>query len=317
MEQKLLAKDILLGIAIGDALGVPYEFESRSQRNVDPAIDMVGNRGFHNQTAGTWSDDTSMSLCLAEALLKEPFSLYDVKSNFIQWFEKSYWTANGDVFDVGNTTRNAITRLEQGVIPERAGDDGLKQNGNGSLMRILPLLFKIKDYPIYGRYEWTTKVSGMTHRHPVSIFACFYYLEFANTLVNVKDKWNAYEFVQNSIKHYIEVLSIDVDLDYFRRLLEMNIGERPQDEIKSTGFVVNTLEASIWCLLNTENYKDAVLLAVNLGDDTDTTAAVTGGLAGILYGHETIPSEWLDILKRKDEIIGIAEKLDDIYYKKH
>ncbi|PZP45863.1 MAG: hypothetical protein DI598_12760 [Pseudopedobacter saltans] len=312
-----LAKDILLGTAIGDALGVPYEFESRQQRNVDPATGMTGNRGFHNQSVGTWSDDTSMSLCLAEALLKEPFSLYDVADNFIQWFENGYWTANGDVFDVGNTTRNAIMRLEQGVIPERAGDDGLNQNGNGSLMRILPLLLLIKDYPLYGRFEWVSKISGMTHRHAISVFACYFYLEFANLLVVLKDKWKTYGYVQNNLKDYIEALSIDVGLEYFGRLLNGNIGEIPKDEIKSTGFVIDTLEASIWCLLNTDNYKEAVLLAVNLGDDTDTTAAVTGGLAGILYGYATIPKKWLNVLKRKDDIIGLAEKLDNIYCQNH
>lgn len=317
MEQKLLAKDILLGIAIGDALGVPYEFQSRQDRNADPAMDMVGNKGFHYQPIGTWSDDTSMSLCLAEALLGESFSLYDVANNFIQWYENGYWTANGELFDIGNSTRNAIMRLEQGIIPERAGDDGLQQNGNGSLMRILPLLLKIKDYPVYGRWEWTSKVSGITHRHPISVFSCFFVLEFAKALIEISDKWKAYGLTQNNIKHYMNVLSLDVDMHYFERILDSNIHELPESEINSSGFVVDTLESSIWCLLNTENYKEAVLRAVNLGDDTDTTAAVAGGLAGIIYGYETIPKEWLANLKRKNDILELAEKLDDIYTRKH
>jgi len=172
-------KDALLGLAVGDALGVPHEFKPREEFEVKPVNDMDGY-GTYNLPPGTWSDDTSLSLCLAEALTNG-FDLDSISTNFQKWFHSNYWTARGEVFDIGITIRESIDRLSKGFKPELTGGFDEDENGNGSLMRILPLLFYIKDFSISERFRLTKSVSSITHGHVRSIIACFYYLEFART----------------------------------------------------------------------------------------------------------------------------------------
>lgn len=303
-------KSVLFGVVVGDVLGVPHEFKSRQILNQNPAKDMIGY-GTHNQPAGTFSDDSSLTFCLAEALT-EGFDLKTIGQKFVKWYSEGYWAAHGEVFDIGNATRFAIDRLSKGVKPELAGGFEGKDNGNGSLMRISPLLFYIKDKPIEERFEITKHVSSLTHGHIRSVIACFYYLEFARLLLEQKDEFDAYSELQAVITSHLTSLSIPISqIAVFDRLLRGNIYELPEEAIASSGYVLHTLEASIWCLLTTDNYKDSVLKAVNLGDDTDTTAAVTGGLAGLLYGLDDIPREWLDKLARREDIDDLAERLNE------
>jgi len=214
------------------------------------------------------------------------------------------------VFDVGITTQNAVEKLINGCDPAIAGDFDEESNGNGALMRILPLLLYIRNKPIEERYQLTRQVSSITHGHVRSSIACFYYLEFARRLLQGTDKFGIYEQLQTSIPSFLDSTSINPDeKNIFKRLLIDRIDLIPIEQISSSGYVVSTLEASIWCLLTTESYNDAVLKAVNLGSDTDTTAAVTGGLAGLLYGYDTIPAKWVQQLARKDDIMDLASRL--------
>ena len=300
--------DILLGISIGDALGVPVEFKSRETIKNKPVIDMIGF-GTYNLPPGTFSDDSSLTFCLAEALISG-YNLNTISENFIKWRCDNYWTATNVVFDIGITTQNAIERLIKGCDPAIAGDFDEESNGNGALMRILPLLLYIRNKPIEERYQLTRQVSSITHGHVRSSIACFYYLEFARRLLQGIDKFGIYEQLQTSIPSFIDSTSINPDeKNIFKRLLIDRIDLIPIEQISSSGYVVSTLEASIWCLLTTESYNDAVLKAVNLGSDTDTTAVVTGGLAGLLYGFDSIPKSWLQQLARKDEIVDLASRL--------
>jgi ADP-ribosylglycohydrolase len=269
---------------------------------------MVGY-GAHHQPAGTWSDDASLTFCLAEAMT-QGFDLNTIARNFVKWYEDAYWTPHGHVFDVGNATRMAISRLKRGESPESAGGMTEFDNGNGSLMRILPLLFHIKDKPMAERFELTRSVSAITHGHIRSVIACFYYLEFARHLLSGKDKHATYALLKTEIPHFLKERSTDPsELAHFDRLINGDIQHLDEDEIESSGYVVHTLEASIWCLLTTETYSEAVLKAVNLGEDTDTTAAVAGGLAGLLYGYEQIPAAWIEPLARKEEIDDLCLRL--------
>lgn len=265
--------------------------------------------GTYNLPAGTWSDDSSLTFCLAEALTKD-FNLKVIGENFVKWLRQNYWTAHGVVFDVGITTREAINRIAGGTSPELAGGSHEDENGNGSLMRILPLVFYIKDKPIDERYQLTKLVSSITHAHTRSVVTCFYYLEFARLLLNKEDKFTIYSRLKTDIPQYLHSLSINPkEISRFDRLLNSDIYELPEEDIYSSGYVVHTLQASIWCLLTTDTYKDAVLKAVNFGEDTDTTGAVTGGLAGLLYGHESIPAAWLELLARRADIENLAERM--------
>lgn len=195
---------------------------------------------------------------------------------------------------------------------EFAGGIEASSNGNGSLMRIAPLLFYIHDKPIKERYEITKQVSSITHRHIRSVIACFYYLEFARYLLYGKSKLEAYNDLQIEIPKFLsEMLVKQEEVDLFNRLLKQNIYELSSQEIFGSGYVLHSIEASIWCLLTTDNYKDSILKAVNLGQDTDTTAAITGGLTGLLYGFDAIPKEWLRQLARYEDIENLSERLEN------
>lgn len=303
-------KSVLFGVAVGDALGVPVEFKSRKTLNENPITDMIGY-GTYNLQPGTWSDDSSLTFCLAEALTNE-FDLNIIGKNFVKWVYENFWTPRGNVFDIGFATRQAIDRLAKGELPELAGGFDVSSNGNGSLMRISPLLFYLLDKQINERFEITKQVSSITHGHIRSVIACFYYLEFARQLFAHKDKFEIYKSLQPEITSHLTSLSINqTEIGLFDRLLRQNIYEQKEENIFSSGYVLHTLEASIWCLLTTNNYKDAVLKAVNLGEDTDTTGAVTGGLAGLLYGLDNIPKKWINQIAKNDEIRNLAERLGD------
>ena len=309
-----LNKNILLGTALGDALGVPVEFEHRQELEKNPVVGMR-EYGTHNQPKGTWSDDSSLALCLAESLCNG-YNLNDIADKFIRWYYDGYCTPYGRVFDVGVTTARAISYLQSGCKPELAGMDRERDNGNGSLMRILPLVPYIINMEEEDRFRIIGEVSSLTHRHPRSILACISLCEFAIQYINLQSIEKAYQTMQQTMLQLLKKeMFIEEDIP-FKRLVGLSYEEFKNIELKdirSTGYVIDTLEASLWCIFNTTSYKDAVLKAVNLGDDTDTVGAITGGLAGIIYGYDTIPSKWIDTLARKDDIIGLGEKLDSIY----
>lgn len=270
--------DAIIGLVVGDALGVPYEFKMRDSFK---AVDMVGY-GTHNQPVGTWSDDSSMTLATVESLARlGEINLKDIMRNFEKWLYRGEFTAHGKVFDVGNTTTKAIERYHYGwATVENCGGDGEWDNGNGSLMRILPLAFtkaKIKDI---------SNVSSLTHAHNISHIACVMYIIAARDLIAGLSKDDV---VEDKIK---------------------NLSRK---EIKSTGYVVDTFDAALWCLANTESYRECVLTAVNLGGDTDTIAAVAGGLAGLYYGvggDKGIPEEWINEIHRHVWIKRLCDKFE-------
>ena len=301
-------KSALFRVAIGDALGVPVEFKSREYLQQKPVIDMMGY-GTYNQPAGTFSDDSSMTFCLAESLTHD-FDLNHIAQNFVKWRDENYWTARGEVFDIGIATNQALTRLANGEQPEFAGSFSSDSNGNGSLMRILPLLFYIKDLPIAQRYHITKQISSITHGHIRSVITCFYYLEFAREILLGREKFDIYKKLQIEIPDFLASISINqFEISLFDRILKYDISKLKEEEIASSGYVLHTIEASIWCLLTTDNYKDSTLKAVNLGEDTDSTAAVLGGLSGLLYGFDSIPKSWIDQIARKEDIENLAERL--------
>ena len=309
MEERNIYKDILFGVAVGDALGVPVEFNSRQTIKLNPVTDMTGY-GTYNLPPGTFSDDSSLTFCLAEALTAE-FSLQKIANNFIAWLNSNFWTPYGNVFDVGIATSQAIRKLGRGTWPELAGGFEESDNGNGSLMRILPLVLYVKDKPVEERYTLTKQVSSITHAHIRSVIACFYYLEFARKLIKGEGKFDIYKSLQTEVGDFLHSLSINpTEIQLFHRLLKDNIYDLPEKDIYSSGYVLHTLEASIWCLLTSDSYRDATLKAVNLGLDTDTTGAVTGGLAGLLYGFDKIPVKWVNQLARQFDIEDLAKRME-------
>lgn len=302
--KKSLIKDILYGCAVGDALGVPYEFK---KGNSFCCMDMTGY-GTHCQPKGTWSDDTSMTLCLADCIA-DGFSVEKLADNFLKWYEKSEYTAGGNLFDIGNATACALRAIRSGVSCLEAGGTDEWSNGNGSLMRIAPLAIYTKDMTVVKRFDLCRQVSSLTHRHPLSVSACFIYLEFLRSIVSGDSLEIAFDSMIKA-KESLHEFGVEDSVVSGFSMLAKNLKNRKRNEIKSSGFVVDTLVASVWCVLTTDSYKEAVLKAVNLGDDTDTTGAVTGVIAGLVYGYETIPESWLLFLKNKKLIDFISEKFE-------
>lgn len=305
---------LIMGVAVGDALGVPVEFKKRGTFHV------TGMQGYgtHHQPPGTWSDDTSLTLALADNLLPESCGLPDVARAFIEWYDKAAYTPYGKVFDVGNATAEAIGRLKKGVAPEKAGGSGVRDNGNGSLMRIAPLTFYMSGIrKAEERFRIVREVSCLTHAHEWSVAACYIYVEMLNKLRMGRTKKAAYAELREDFARGVAFISKGT-LARFGRILENDISLLPKEEIRSSGFVIDTLEAAFWCFLTTDNYRDAVLKAVNLGEDTDTTGAVTGAMAGLAHGLDAIPQEWRDQLAAGEEIRRIAIKMPrwDLFRKK-
>ena len=298
-------KGLLFGIAIGDALGVPVEFMSRKHLQANPVIGMRAY-GTHHQPAGTWSDDTAMSMLLVEQLI-EGYDVQKLANRFCHWYQYNQWTPHGEIFDMGVATRNAMDKLAKGVSAFESGECDDYSNGNGSLMRILPLAIYLQNKPIDQRFRVVKEISSITHAHIRSIIGCFFAVEFVINLLKEKDKCDAYYETQNLVRDYLHLINIRTsEIELYNRILFDDISCISQDDIYSSGYILHTLEASLWAFLTTDNFKDAVLKAVNLGDDTDTIGSVTGGLAGLFYGFEQIPAEWVDTLVKNEDIEKLA-----------
>jgi ADP-ribosyl-[dinitrogen reductase] hydrolase len=306
MSSKVL--DGLMGLCVGDALGVPVEFASRAELQDAPVVDMYSPNRW-NQLPGTWSDDSSLTFCLVDALC-EGFSLDKIADSFCRWYYEQAWTARGKVFDIGITTQMALEKLHRGVPPLQAGDTVERSNGNGSLMRILPLAYYHRQLDLSSLLERVHQVSCITHAHPRSQMACGIYISIAIALLQGYDPREAYELGLERVEPLYQQPPFIQEYSHFERVFSRNIDQLPMAEINSEGYVIDTLEASLWCLLQSSSYPEAVLKAVNLGEDTDTTGAVTGGLAGIYYGYANIPPEWLEVIPRKEDIIALATRLE-------
>lgn len=284
--------DGIMGLVVGDALGVPFEFRARDSFK---ATDMVGY-GTYNQPAGTWSDDSSMTLATVESIGRLGYvDPGDIMENFSKWLAFGKFTPYGEVFDAGSATRRAIARYRQGLSPAECGGRQEMDNGNGALMRILPVM-------LYSDSMVNVDcVTILTHAHPISLMANRCYQQLCRCILNGAD-------IKDAILHSKWRISLN---DPFFRVAFIDTLAR--DEIRSSGYVVDTLEAALWCILKTNNYRDCVLLAVNLGEDTDTVAAVAGGLAGIGYGvggEKGIPEEWINQIPRREWIADLCAKIE-------
>ena len=302
-------KDGMFGLAIADAVGVPAEFKSREMMKRHPITDMVGY-GTHNQPEGTWSDDSSMAIATMDSINEcNEINYADIMGKFAEWECNSKYTATGVFFDIGITTSTAIDRYLKGTPPLQCGEQSVRSNGNGSLMRILPVVLycRYKSLSREEAIEIVSNVSALTHAHEISKLGCVIYQDYINELLDGKDKKTAYENLGDyDYSPYFSKESID----YYKRVLDGGLENLPERDIRSSGFVVDTLEASIWSNLNTNNYRDSVLQAINLGEDTDTVGAVTGSIAGILYGYESMPKYWRENLKSKEYLEDLCNKFD-------
>ena len=295
-------KDGICGFVIGDALGVPVEFKDKYLLEKDPVTGMRGY-GTYKMPPGTWSDDTSMTLATMASITNNKGVDYDdIMNEFLQWYENDKYTQD-ELFDIGITTSNALRNYRDNDIPAlESGLDGERDNGNGSLMRVLPLAY-LKDVD----YETIGNISSLTHAHERSKIACVLYVEIAKSLL--ENDLEIRKHVENSCEKIKEYYKDSEELKKFERILNNDL-----DYVESSGYVINTLECVIHCMQTTSNYRDAVLKAVNLGADTDTVGAICGGLAGIYYGYDAIPVDWLEEIDQLDYVLELCENYEAFCY---
>ena len=271
METKHTLKACIYGAAIGDAMGVPYEKAKRGTFTCDGT--MVGGLS-HNKPAGTWSDDTAMLLATCDSIRELGFiSTVDIRKKFRSWMDDGKYACGGEFFGSGHTTRTALMT--------GFGQDDEKSNGNGSLMRIAPLAFcNVNQFSGWTYEEVIEDVSAITHAHKISTDICKEFVFLLNDVIH-----------KHLDGHHTDyILNILPELDVL------------ESEVSSGSFVKDTFFAALWCFAFTDNFKDCIIKAVNLGGDSDTTASVAGALAGTYYGYDDIPQEWIYTLRDKDLI---------------
>lgn len=305
---KNIISSAIMGFAVGDALGVPVEFLSREKMDRNPLKDMI-EYGTHKQPIGTWSDDTSMVLATMDSIINmKRIDYNDIMKCYCKWANESKYTATDEVFDIGITTSNALRRFYYNKIDALScGDNGERNNGNGSLMRMIPLALYLIGNNI--SEEESTKIineySSMTHAHEISRLGCKIYYDFISELINNNlDKEKALEKLKSIdyFKHYNKKTVV-----YYKRILDGSIRNISRTSVSGTGFVRDTLEAAIWATMSSSSYFEAVLKSINLGEDTDTVGAITGSINGIIYGINNIPERWKNNLKRKDYIYDLCD----------
>jgi len=300
----------LVGLAVGDALGVPVENEPRACRDADPVVDMRAG-GVWLTEQGVWSDDTSLALCLAESIVLRGFDPEDAGRRSLAWLDEGRWTARGAAFGVGGSTYRALTHIRSGMPAVTAGGRGENDNGNGSLMRILPASIWLSTLPEPERFRAVASYSAYTHGHPRSLFGCWLHCLVASRLLEGYEPAAAVEEAAAEARRLLPTLPgrVAAQAASYSRILDRPLTEFTRDDVRGSGYVVHCLEAALYCLVTTSDYTSCALAAVNLGEDADTTAAVAGGLAGLAYGVGAVPQKWRSSIARGGEIAALAERL--------
>jgi ADP-ribosyl-[dinitrogen reductase] hydrolase len=293
MTDQNRARGALLGLAVGDALGVPLEF---TQRDTHPQVtDMIGG-GVFNLAPGEWTDDTSMALCLSDSLLiNSPFDQRDFLARLVCWWKSGEYAVNGACFDIGCQTRDALVKfMTKGAL---LANDDPDRAGNGSLIRLAPVAIRAAaDLPL--AIELAAAQSACTHNSPLCLAACRYFVE---VLV---------EALQGAGKDAFKPRALPwAGNGQIAAIAGGSWRDKPRLQISSSGYVVHTLEAALWAVGNASTFEEALILAVNLGDDADSVGAVAGQLAGAMWGAESIPLRWFEPLAWRAEIESLADRL--------
>jgi len=298
-------KGSLLGLAVGDALGAPVEFKRRG--SFEPVTGMLGG-GTWGLPIGYWTDDTSLALCLAESLVEtNDFNLTDQLDRYVLWYREGHLSSTGECFDIGVTTRKALSTYEATQRPY-SGPTNSSTAGNGSIMRLAPVpLTYALDF--HAAVEWSGESSRTTHGAVEAVDSCRYLgCLIASAVIGIpKDEFLGQRYCRQEGYWDQRPLCETVD-----EIANGSFKKKSQSEIKGTGYVIDCLEAALWSFYTTDSFKDGCLKAVNLGDDSDTTAAVYGQLAGAYYGASAIPEEWLAALTQIRLIESFAERLYEL-----
>ena len=288
------AQGALLGLAVGDALGTTVEFKPRG--TFKPLTDMVGGGPF-GLKPGQFTDDTSMALCLAASLIEKDFDLQEQISRYVRWANVGYMSSTGRCFDIGVATRGALQRFQRNGNP-LAGSTDPHSAGNGCIMRLVPVPIRYVNQPELA-VQYSEEQAKTTHQAPECLAASRL---FGELLVRALQGQSKDEILAPPVLSGKLPTKLDaIGQGRYRR--------KARDAIRGTGYVVDSLEATLWCFSQTSSFKECVLMAANLGDDADTTAAQAGQIAGAFYGVNGIPQDWLDKLSMMVAIRDMADAL--------
>jgi len=300
----------VLGHILGDIIGIPYEGSIRGNVNIN---DIMKFKCLKYRGECVWSDDTALTLATIDALVSHGYCLEAIANNFIQWYVNGKYSSHGRPFGIGRTIRRALNNLLKGKPPTLSGLKDEFSNGNGSLMRIMPipLYFYCKDLKIV--IEKVHEVSAITHAHPRSLVGCGLYSIIVYYIIRGYDKYKAYDrMVEEAIRIYGSWEPFNSELyRYYNRIINKELPHLSRREIKSTGYVVYTLEAVLWLFLNSRDYVETIANAISLGHDTDTIAAIAGSLTGLYHGIRGIPKEWITHIPRLEWIMELINKYID------
>jgi ADP-ribosyl-[dinitrogen reductase] hydrolase len=291
-------RSCLLGLACGDAVGATVEFKPRG--TFAPLTDMVGGGPFRLK-AGEWTDDTSMALCLAVSLLEsDGFDPRDQMERYCRWWAEGYLSSNGVCFDIGNTVRHALRHYQMTNEPY-SGSTHPRSAGNGSIMRLAPApMYYVEDLAQVAHFSGES--SRTTHGAQEAVDACRLFGVMIALALRGESKENILFNQSPALSNWSLAPSI-------QEIAAGSYKTKQAKEIRGSGYVVESLEAALWCFFKTDNYREAILLAANLGDDADTTAAVCGQIAGAYYGVDSIPDDWLAKLAMRTYIEDVAGQL--------
>jgi ADP-ribosyl-[dinitrogen reductase] hydrolase len=295
----------LLGLAVGDAVGTTLEFKTPG--TFKPIKDMVGGGAFHLKP-GQWTDDTSMALCLAEGLIeRKGFDPVDQLERYLRWYREGHLSGTGRCFDIGGTVRSALLRFEKTREPY-CGPTDPNSAGNGSIMRLAPVPLFYAKKPLEA-IEKSGESSLTTHGGLTAVDACRYLGALIVGAVNGVSKGDLLSDYYTPIPGYWKNNPLASEID---QVASGSFKRKDPPEIKGTGHVVKSLEAALWAFYQSDPFMEGCLLAVNLGDDADTTGAVYGQLAGAYYGEKGIPESWRLKLAHRNLIESFADRLFDL-----
>lgn len=306
MDEKDRKRGALLGLAIGDALGAAVEFQTPG--TFEPVIGYRGG-GPHGLGPGEWTDDTSMALALADSISLTGWDLNDQARRYVDWWRNGKYSVNGKCFDIGITTRGSLGRFEQSGDARTSGDPDERASGNGSIMRLAPVAIRFADlFPQHiGELVWYAVESSLpTHASGQCKAACAYMCVVLAGLVKGYDREEMLSPESEFIRRLPDMCKLPPSV---AAVVDGSFREKEPPEIQGSGYVVRSLEAALWAFHKATSFEEAVLLAVNLGNDADTTGAVVGQLAGAYWGESRIPTHLLDGLARRDMIEGALQQL--------
>ena len=316
MSMKKIWKEGIFGVIIGDALGCPVQFESREKVATHPVTGMRGFGSF-DLPAGSWTDDSSLTLALLDSIGRNGnMNLNKIMLNFVEWLEHGAFTPYGYSYDIGFGTESAILEYEHTGDPLTCGGRSEQNNGNGSLMRIMPacLYCCSKNYDEDKAIRAIHAVGSLTHAHIRANIACGLYWFMVRAILNGAGTLSQrmQEGLDEGFRFYERTLGEDLaELAHYDRIRDLKqFAQTPAEEIQGNGYVVETLEAVVWALITTNSFEEALLKVVNLGRDTDTTGAIAGGLAALYYGYKAIPTDWIREIKKKDWIEELCEQAE-------